>query len=134
MELVVKNLNEVNQFMEAVKLLVLKADVSKNNIKGVDEISGEIVLGDDDNQTRIHVADDQSENKYDSFNRGNKSTEDLNGSITNSPDLSTKNNDKPERATHTDSSDKMYADFIHLLEEAACSQFGIRISELDDRD
>ena len=77
MKLVVKNLNEVNQFMEAVKPLVLKADISKNNIKVVNEISGEIVLGDENSQIKIHVTNgDQSENKYDSFNKGKKFAKD----------------------------------------------------------
>lgn len=88
MKLAVKNLNEVNQFMEAVKPLVLKADISKNNIKAVNEIGGEIVLGDEDSQIKIHVTDgDQSENKY--------------NSITDSPDLPTKINNKPEDIGHS---------------------------------
>ena len=128
MELVVKDLNEVNQFMEAVKPLVLKADISKNNIKVVNEISGEIVLGDEDSQIKIHVTDgNQSEIKYDSFNKGNKFSEDLNDSITNSPDLSIKINNKPE---DTDCS----VDFTEHCKELLAKAFDIGLSELDDRD
>ena len=129
MELVVKNLNEVNQFMEAVKPLVLKADISKNNIKVVNEISGEIVLGDEDSQIKIQVTDgDQSENKYDSFNKGKKFAKDLNDSITNSPDLPTKINiNKPEDTGYS-------VDFTEQCRELLAKAFNIGLSELDDED
>ena len=134
MELVVKDLNEVNQFMEAVKPFVLKADISKNNIKAFNEISGEIVLGDEDSQIiKIHVTDgDQPENKYDSFNKGNKFTGDLNDSITNSPDLPNKininiTNNKPEDTGYS-------ADFTEQCRELLAKAFNIGLSELDDED
>lgn len=128
MELVVKDLNEVNQFMEAVKPLVLKADISKNNIKVVNEISGEIVLGDEDSQIKIKVTDgDQTENKYDSSNKGSKFTEDLNDSITNSFDLSNKINNKPEDTGCS-------VDLTEYFKELFAKAFDIGLSELDDRD
>ena len=129
MKLVVKNLNEVNQFMEAVKPFVLKADISKNNIKVVNEISGEIVLGDENSQIKIQVTDgDQSESKYDSFTKGKKFTEDLDDSITNYPDLPTKINiNKPEDTGYS-------VDLTEHFKKLFAKAFDIGLSELDDRD
>lgn len=134
MELVVKDLNEVNQFMEAVKPLVLKADISKNNINVANEISGEIVLGDEDSQIKIYVTNgNQSENKYDSFTKGKKFTKDLNDSITNSPDLSNQvsANDKPEKIIYFNDYDKHFKEYQKFLKELIDNAFDIDQDELD---
>lgn len=131
LELNVKDFKELNKFEDIVSPILLSGNIGYTD--DTKTLDGEIVLGNKDRRVKVHVTNSKSNidklklNKYSGSTKGNKFTEDLNDSITNSFDLSNKINNKPEDTGCS-------VDLTEYFKELFAKAFDIGLSELDDRD